>query len=181
MKLGLLCRAERSARDPPEFVPPELDAVIARHVLKSPIVVHFERTRSRAIHAMVRRTANVTISAHGALQRSVSPQQGSKIVAPCSCASRPDCLEYVGVGLHKQIPDAHRDMLVSISPHVLQAFRLAAYHLGADRNGGDEKRPELRRARPYCDRSERNNHDGNRRRDTERLRSFSRSEPERFA
>ncbi len=38
---------------------------------------------------------------------------------------RPDCLEFAGVGLHKQIPETHRDMLVSISPHVQQAFRLA--------------------------------------------------------
>ena len=38
---------------------------------------------------------------------------------------QPNRIEFVGVGLHKQIPDAHRDMLVSISPHVHQAFRLA--------------------------------------------------------
>jgi DNA-binding CsgD family transcriptional regulator len=31
----------------------------------------------------------------------------------------------MGVALHKQIPDAYRDILVSISPHLLQAFRLA--------------------------------------------------------
>ena len=31
----------------------------------------------------------------------------------------------VGAGQHNQTPDAHRDMLVSVSPHVLQAFRLA--------------------------------------------------------
>src|SRR5260370_13532996 len=37
----------------------------------------------------------------------------------------PDRIEGAGVGLHKQIPDAHRDILVSISPHLLQAFRLA--------------------------------------------------------
>jgi DNA-binding CsgD family transcriptional regulator len=36
-----------------------------------------------------------------------------------------DRLDGVGIGLHKQFSDAHRDILVSISPHLLQAFRLA--------------------------------------------------------
>src|SRR5271156_6600414 len=31
--------------DPPELAPPELDAVIARHVFNCPIIAHFQRTR----------------------------------------------------------------------------------------------------------------------------------------
>jgi DNA-binding CsgD family transcriptional regulator len=39
--------------------------------------------------------------------------------------SRPSQIEFAGVGQDQQTPDSHRDRLVSISPHVLQAFRLA--------------------------------------------------------
>jgi hypothetical protein len=37
----------------------------------------------------------------------------------------PDRIEGAGVGQDKQISDAHRDILVSISPHLLHALRLA--------------------------------------------------------
>jgi DNA-binding CsgD family transcriptional regulator len=72
---------------------------------------------------MVRRAAVVTISAHSALQRGVSPP-GDQRWLQLVPAPRPNHLEFAGVGLHKQFPDAHRDVLASVSSHVLQAFRL---------------------------------------------------------
>jgi DNA-binding CsgD family transcriptional regulator len=115
-------RTQRS--DPPEFAAPELDAVIARHVLKSPIIVHFQCTRREEFT----RWSDIQPSSQflrSALYNEVYRPGGIRDCCTLFLHDRPDRLEFVGVGLHKQIPDAHRDMLVSISPHVLQAFRLA--------------------------------------------------------
>ena len=110
--------------DPPEFAAPELDAALARHAAESPIVVHFERTRREQFTRWsdIQPTSQFLRSA---LYNEVYRPARVRDCCTLFLRSRPDRLEYVGVGLHKQIPDAHRDMLVSVSPHVIQAFRLA--------------------------------------------------------
>lgn len=115
-------RTQRS--DPPELAPPELDSIIARHVLTSPIIVHFQRTRREEFT----RWSDIQPSSQflrSALYNEVYRPGGVRDCCTLFLHGRPDRLEFVGVGLHKQIPDAHRDMLVSVSPHVTQAFRLA--------------------------------------------------------
>ena len=110
--------------DPPELVHPDLDAVIARHALKSPIIVHFQRTRREEFT----RWSDIQPSSQflrSALYNEVYRPAGIRDCCTLFLRDRPDRLEFVGVGLHKQIPDAHRDMLVSVSPHMVQAFRLA--------------------------------------------------------
>lgn len=115
-------RTHRS--DPAGFAPPELDAALSRLAAKSPIVTHFEHTHGERFTRWsdVQPTAQFLRTA---LYNEVYRPNGIKDCCTLFLSSRPDALEFVGVGLHKQIPDADRDILVSISPHVLQAFRLA--------------------------------------------------------
>ena len=117
-------RGRTQRTDPPDFVTSELDAALARHAPDSPIVTYFERTRREEFTRWsdVQPTSKFLRSA---LYNDVYRQGGVRDCCTLFLHSRPDCLEFVGVGLHKQIPDAHRDILASISPHVLQAFRLA--------------------------------------------------------
>ena len=115
-------RTQRS--DPPELAPPELDAVIARHVLNSPIIVHFQRTR-REQFTRWSDLMPTSQFVRSALYNEVYRPGRVRDCCTLFLHGRPDHLEFVGVGLDKQIPDAHRDMLVSISPHVHQAFRIA--------------------------------------------------------
>ena len=112
--------------DPPGFVSPDADALIARYAAqRAAIFTHFTRNQVAGVHAMVRPAASIRISCvRRSTTKYIAPPE-SEIVAPCSCSDRPDRSEFIAVGLHKQIPDAHRDMLLSISPHVLQAVRLA--------------------------------------------------------
>jgi DNA-binding CsgD family transcriptional regulator len=110
--------------DPPEFAAPELDAALARHAPQSPIIVHFQRTRREQFT----RWSDVQPQSQflrSALYNEVYRSGGIRDCCTLFLRDRPDRLEFVGVGLHKQVPEAHRDMLVSVSPHVLQAFRLA--------------------------------------------------------
>jgi DNA-binding CsgD family transcriptional regulator len=120
---GLTLKGRTQRTDPPEFAAPELDAALARHAAESPIVVHFQRTRREQF------TRWSDLQPQSQFLRSAlynEVYRPSRIVDCCTLffRDRPDRLEFVGVGLHKQIPDAHRDMLVSVSPHVHQAFRL---------------------------------------------------------
>lgn len=125
--------------DPPELKSPDADAVLAQHMPKAPIVVHFERTRSEQFTRWTDvqpLSQFLRTSLYNEVYRPIGIKDGCSLFLQ----SRPGCIEFTGVGLHKQIPDAHRDMLVSISPHVLQAFRLAhntsaLMEMAAIRNG----------------------------------------------
>ncbi len=115
-------RTERT--DPPELRSPKADAILARLVPKAPIVLHFERTRSEQFT----RWSDVQPLSQflrSALYNEAYRPLGMKDGCSLFLHSGPNQLEFVGVGTHNQTPDTHRDMLVSISPHVLQAFRLA--------------------------------------------------------
>jgi len=90
----------------------------------SPIVIHFERTR-REQFTRWSDVQPLSQFLRTALYNEVYRPLGIRDGCSLFLHSRPDRLEFVGVGHHKQTPDAHRDMLVSISPHVLQAFRVA--------------------------------------------------------
>ncbi len=110
--------------DPPELMSPEFDAILARLMPTAPIIVHFERTRAEQFT----RWSDVQPLSQfirTALYNEVYRPGGIRDCCTLFLHSRADRVEFVGVGLDKQIPDAHRDMLVSISPHVLQAFRVA--------------------------------------------------------
>jgi DNA-binding CsgD family transcriptional regulator len=61
---------------------------------------------------------------------------GVKDVCTIALASKPGHLEGLAVGLDKQIPDAHRDVLVSISSHIVQAFRTAHIYSSLIEIGG---------------------------------------------
>jgi len=110
--------------DPPELRSPEADAILARLAPRSPIVVHFQRTRSEQFTRwsdLQPVTQFLRTALYNEVYRPLEIKDGCSLFLN----SGPNCLEYVGVAQHKQTPEAHRDMLVSISPHVLQAFRLA--------------------------------------------------------
>jgi len=138
---GAALQGRTSRSDPPEFASPEIDAIVARHALESPIVVHFERTRREQFT----RWSDVQPSSQflrTALYNEVYRPVGVRDCCTLFLHGRPDRLEFVGVGLNKQIPDAHRDMLVSISPHLLQAFRVvdttsALIEMAAMRSGAN--------------------------------------------
>ena len=110
--------------DPREFGSPEDDAILARHIPTSPIVVHFQRTH-REQFTRWSDLQPVSQFLHTPLYNEVYRPLGIRDGCSLFMHSGPGCLEFVGVGMHQQTPDAHRDMLVSVSPHVLQAFRLA--------------------------------------------------------
>ncbi len=110
--------------DPPELRSSEADAKLARLMPKAPIIVHFARTHCEQFTRWsdVQPLSQFLRSAlYNEVYRSLGLRDGCTLFL----RSRPDHVEFVGVGQHKQTPDAHRDMLVSVSPHVLQAFRLA--------------------------------------------------------
>jgi DNA-binding CsgD family transcriptional regulator len=110
--------------DPPELRSPEADAKLARLMPTAPIMVHFERTHCEEFT----RWSDVQPLSQflrSALYNEVYRPLGMRDGCSLFLHSRPACLEFVGVGLDKQMPDAHRDILVSISPHVQQAFRVA--------------------------------------------------------
>ena len=123
-EVGAPQQGQTQRMDPPELRVPEGDAILAQHGPRSPIVVHFERTRCEQFT----RWSDVQPLSQflrTALYNEVYRPLGIKDGCSLFLHSKPNCLEFVGVGQHKQTPDAHRDMLVSISPHVLQAFRHA--------------------------------------------------------
>jgi DNA-binding CsgD family transcriptional regulator len=110
--------------DPPELRSPGGDAILARLAPRSPIVVHFQRTRSEQFTRWSD-LQPVSQFLRTPLYNEVYRPLGIRDGCSLFLQSRPDRIEFLGVGQPGQTPDAHRDMLVSISPHVLQAFRLA--------------------------------------------------------
>src|SRR5208282_653698 len=109
--------------DPPGIAPPELDATLARHALNSLIVLHFQCTR-REQFTRWSDVQPLSQFLRTALYNEVYRPTGVRDCCTLFMHGRLDRLEFVGVGVDKQIPDAHRDILVSISPHVRQAFRV---------------------------------------------------------
>jgi DNA-binding CsgD family transcriptional regulator len=110
--------------DPPELRLPEGDAILARLAPSSPIVVHFQRTRCEQFTRWSD-VQPVSQFLRSALYNEVYRPLGMRDGCSLFLYSRPDRIEFLGVGQHKQTPDAHRDMLVSVSAHVRQAFRVA--------------------------------------------------------
>jgi len=110
--------------NPPEFASPETDAAIARHFHESPLFGHSELSGTEQFRrwsdfqpfSQFQRTA---------LYNEVYEPLGVRDCCTLLFYFLPDHLEGIGVALHKQIPDARRDILGSISPHLRQAFRLA--------------------------------------------------------
>jgi DNA-binding CsgD family transcriptional regulator len=123
-EVGAPQQGQTQRSDPPELRSAEADAALARHMPTSPIVVHFERTRCEEFT----RWSDVQPLSQflrTALYNEVYRPLGIKDGCSLFLRSGPNHLEFAGVGLHKQYADAHRDVLASVSPHVLQAFRLA--------------------------------------------------------
>ncbi len=90
----------------------------------NPMIAHFERTGSVQF---ARWSDLVPISRfmRTALYNEAYRGVGVRDFCTLLLFSGPNRLEGIAVGLHKRIPDAHRDILVSISPHLRRAFRLA--------------------------------------------------------
>jgi DNA-binding CsgD family transcriptional regulator len=117
-------RGHTGRTDPSDLVPPEIEARLAEHSARSPIALHFQRT---GVEQFTRWSDLQPVS------RFVRTAFYDEVYRPfqvrdwCTLVlhSRPNRLEYIGVGLDKRIPDAYRDMLISVSPHVRQAFHLA--------------------------------------------------------
>jgi DNA-binding CsgD family transcriptional regulator len=117
-------RGQTQRTDPPGLNSPEADVVLSQYMPKAPIVVHFERTRSEQFTRwsdLQPLSQFLRTPLYNEVYRGLGLKDGCSLFLQ----SRPGCLEYVGLGQHKQTSDAHRDVLVSISPHVLRAFRLA--------------------------------------------------------
>lgn len=110
--------------DPPGFVSPEVDRLIARYGPGSHTFDYFSRTQ---VTQFTRWSDLQPISefVRTALYNEVYRPHRTKDCCTLLLYERPDRAEFIAVALHKQIPDAHRDMLVSLSPHVQQAVRLA--------------------------------------------------------
>jgi DNA-binding CsgD family transcriptional regulator len=115
-------RALRS--DPPEFATPQFNAIVTRYLPENPMFalyqrkcsVQFTRWSDLQPFSQFQRTA-----VYNEAYRHAGVRDWCTLFSYCGT----DRLDGVGIGLHKQFPDAHRDILVSISPHLLQAFRLA--------------------------------------------------------
>jgi DNA-binding CsgD family transcriptional regulator len=115
-------RALRS--DPPEFASPQFTAIVTRHLPANPMFalyqrkcsVQFTRWSDLQPFSQFQRTA-----VYNEAFRHAGVRDWCTLFSYCGT----DRLDGVGIGLHKQLSNAHRDILVSISPHLLQAFRLA--------------------------------------------------------
>jgi len=113
--------------DPPEYSSPYFDAILTRHLLENLMFARYQRECS------VQFTRWSDLQSFSQLRRSAVYNEAYRHAGVrdwCtfffSCGT--DRIEGVGIAQHKQIPDAHRDILVSISPHLRQAFRLAQYN-----------------------------------------------------
>jgi len=110
--------------DPPEYASPQFDAILTRYLPETPSFARYQRECS------VRFTRWSDVQSFSQLRRTAVYNEAYRHAGVrdwCTFLfySGPDRLEGVGVALHKQIADAHRDILISISPHLLQAFRFA--------------------------------------------------------
>jgi hypothetical protein len=124
VNLGTAVQARTTRANPPEFARPEFDAIVTQYASENPMVVHFQRTGSEqfARWSDLQPLPQFLRSAlYNEAYRAMGVRDWCTLLFYCG----PNQLEGIGVALHKQIPDAHRDILVSISPHLRQAFRLA--------------------------------------------------------
>ena len=122
--IGTALRARTARANPPELARLELDATVTRYASEVPVIAYFERTRSEQF-ARWSDLQPLPQFLRSALYNEAYRTLGIRDCCSLLFYSGPNCFEAVGVGLHRQIPDAHRDILVSISPHLRQAFRLA--------------------------------------------------------
>jgi DNA-binding CsgD family transcriptional regulator len=122
--IGTSVQARTTRANPTEFVSPEIDAIITHYVSETPMFVHFERTRSEQFARwsdLLPLSQFLRSALYNEAYRPMAVIDWCSLLFYCG----PNRLEGIGVALHKQIPDAHRDILVSISPHLRQSFRLA--------------------------------------------------------
>jgi DNA-binding CsgD family transcriptional regulator len=110
--------------NPPEVASAQFDAIVTRYLPENPMFALYLRKCSRQF------TRWSEVQSFSQLQRTAVYNEAYRHVGVkdwCTLFSYcgPDRIEGAGVGAHKQISDAHRDILVSISPHLLQAFSLA--------------------------------------------------------
>jgi len=122
--LGTAVQARTARADPPEFASPEFDAIVTRYASETPMFVHFERTRTEQFARwsdLLPMSQFLRSALYNEAYRPMAVRDWCSLLFYCGLNQ----LEGIGVALHKQIPDAHRDILVSISPHLRQAFRLA--------------------------------------------------------
>jgi DNA-binding CsgD family transcriptional regulator len=122
--LGAVQQARTLRSNPPDVASAQFDAIVTRYLPENPMFALYQRKCSEQF------TRWSEVQSFSQLQRTAVYNEAYRHVGVrdwCTFFSYrgPDRLEGVGVGLHKQIPDAYRDILVSISPHLLQAFRLA--------------------------------------------------------
>ena len=110
--------------NPPEVASAQFDAIVTRYLPENRVFALYQRKCSEQF------TPWSEVQSLSQLQRTTVYNEAYRHVGVrdwCTLFSYcgPDRIEGAGVGMHKQIPDAYRDILVSISPHLLQAFRLA--------------------------------------------------------
>jgi DNA-binding NarL/FixJ family response regulator len=129
---------------PSEFASAEFDAVVNRCrrefvVFRGPAW----RTESRLSASpttgqFIRRSDLEPFSqfCHTELYNEAYRPLGVKDVCTLAIQGKPGHLEGLAVGLDKQIPDALRDVLVSISKHIVQAFRTAHIYSSLIEIGG---------------------------------------------
>ena len=124
IEVGAAQQAHSARTNPPGFVTPELDAIVTRHIADNPMIAHFARTRSEQF---ARWSDLVPISrfVRSALYHEAYRGVGVRDFCTLLLYNGLHRIEGIAVGLNKQIPKAHRDILVSISPHLRQAFRSA--------------------------------------------------------
>ena len=123
-ELGVAARTPSGRTDPPDLVSAEMEARLAELAPRSPMAIHFRRTRSEQFMRWSD-VQPIPQFMRTAFYNEIYRPWGIKDLCTLFLRTRPDRFEFLGVGLAKRIPDAHRDMLVSISGHVQQAVRLA--------------------------------------------------------
>jgi DNA-binding CsgD family transcriptional regulator len=122
--IGAAQQARTLRSNPPEVASPQFDAIVTRYLPENPMFALYQRKCSKQFtrwsevqsFSQLKRTA-----VYNEAYSHVGVRDWCTLLSYCG----PDRIEGIGVALHKQIPDAYRDILVSVSPHLLQAFRLA--------------------------------------------------------
>ncbi|MGA9721295.1 MAG: helix-turn-helix transcriptional regulator [Candidatus Binatus sp.] len=122
--------------NPPEFASAEFDTVINRY--RSDYAFKHVYRRLAAPGQFIRRSDLEPFSQfrHTRLYNEAYRSLGVKDVCTMVLPGKPGHLEGLAVGLDKQIPDADRDVLVSISRHIVQAFRTAHIYSSLIEIGG---------------------------------------------
>ena len=121
---GASGRGYSGRTDPPGFISKEIEGPLMELAPRSPMALHFQRTR---FEQFMRWSDLQPIPQflRTDFYNKVFRPWGVKDLCTLFLRNRPDRFEFLGVGLEKRIPEAHRDMLISISPHVQQAVSLA--------------------------------------------------------